>query len=205
MNTSDTDGILWVSINPADGTLGKFQRIDLPHARADSPLVADFVQSFTPSGFSSGEREAGRLYLALPDCLRWDYDQPYPRSYLLCGDTVWAWSPEDTVGDRFDQVSRDEVGLDFLLLSVEALKERYAALVTVSPRGSIRLDLDPLSEQAAFQQATIQLDASTGYPVEISYSDREGNRTVFELSSFRSSPDGMHFSPPDDIEWVVNP
>ena len=171
---------------------------------ADSPLAAEFVQSFTPAGFSSGDSERGRLYLALPDCLRWDYQQPYPRSYLLCGDTVWAWSPGESVGDRFDRVSREEAGLDFLLLSVDRLSERYAAALSGGTDGTLRLDLDPLGDKAAFRQATIRLDTSTGYPLEISYSDNEGNRTLFELSSFGPSEGGERFSPPDDIEWIVN-
>jgi len=172
---------------------------------ANSPLAAEFVQSFIPAGFSSGDSERGRLYLALPDCLRWDYEEPYPRSYLLCGDTVWAWSPDESVGDRFDHVSRDEAGLDFLLLSVDRLSERYAAAVSRGADGTVQLDLEPLSDEAAFRQATIRLDASTGYLLEISYSDHEGNRTLFELSSFGPSEGSERFSPPDDIEWVVNP
>jgi outer membrane lipoprotein-sorting protein len=171
---------------------------------ANSPLTADFAQSFTPAGFSTGERETGRLYLALPDCLRWDYVEPYPRIYLLCGDTVWAWSPGEPVGDRFDRISRDESGLDFLLLSVDRLIERYAVTGSDEANGSTRLDLDPLTDEAAFQEATIRLDASTGYPLEISYSDTEGNRTHFELSSFAPSAARDPFTPPDHIEWVVN-
>ncbi len=171
---------------------------------AGSPLEAEFVQSFTPAGFSSGESERGRIYLALPDCLRWDYDQPYPRSYLLCGETIWAWSPDESVGDRIDGVSREEDGLDFLLLSVDRLKERYGATVADGPEGTIWLGLEPLSAEAAFREAEIRLDASTGYPIEISYSDQEGNRTLFEFSSFGPAADSGQFSPPHDIDWILN-
>jgi outer membrane lipoprotein carrier protein len=170
----------------------------------NSPLEARFTQTFTPAGFSTGESESGSLYLALPDCLRWDYEEPYPRSYLLCGDTIWAWSPDEEVGDRIDGVSRDEAGLDFLLLSVDKLSERYSVATSDVEDESLRLDLDPLSDEAPFRQATLRLAGSTRYPLEISYRDAEGNRTLFELSNFRPSSDEQRFTPPSDIEWIVN-
>jgi outer membrane lipoprotein-sorting protein len=170
----------------------------------NSPLEARFTQTFTPAGFSTGESESGRLYLALPKCLRWDYEEPYPRSYLLCGDTVWAWSPDESVGDRFDNVSRDEAGLDFLLLSVDKLSKRYSVETSEVADGRLRLDLDPLSEEAVFRQATLRLADSTRYPLEISYRDAEGNQTVFDLSDFERSTGEPRFSLPEDIEWIVN-
>ena len=49
------------------------------------PTAAAFTQTYIPAGFSSGDSESGRLALALPDCLRWDYQDPYPKGFLLCG------------------------------------------------------------------------------------------------------------------------
>ena len=40
------------------------------------PTGAGFVQTYIPAGFTSGEKESGRLALHLPDCLRWDYTDP---------------------------------------------------------------------------------------------------------------------------------
>src|SRR3954471_2172584 len=56
------------------------------------PTGASFVQTYIPSGFSSGEKESGKLALALPDCLRWDYTAPYPKSFLICGGVLHAWN-----------------------------------------------------------------------------------------------------------------
>lgn len=169
---------------------------------ADSPLAANFLQTYVPAGFSSGEQENGRLFLALPDCLRWDYEDPYPRSYLLCDRTVWAWSPDEPLGDRFEQVSREEAGLDFLLLSADRLAERYTVDSTLAPEGEVVLTLEPLEPEAPFQSATIRLDPETKRPLEIAYTDREGNETRFELTLFRSLEDTAPFSPPSDIEWI---
>ena len=64
------------------------------------PTGAAFVQTYVPAGFTSGEQESGTLALALPDCLRWDYQKPYPKSFLLCGGIAHSWNPEDKSGRR---------------------------------------------------------------------------------------------------------
>jgi len=169
---------------------------------ADSPLAADFEQTYVPAGFSSGERENGQLMLGLPSCLRWDYEEPYPRRYLLCEQTVWAWSPDEPVGDRLLDVSRDEAGLDFLLLSVDRLSERYTVESTSADDALVRLTLTPHSPTAPFEQAWITLDPAAGRPTEIAYRDREGNETRFVLSRFRPLEDEALLSPPDGIDWI---
>ena len=167
----------------------------------ESPLVATFVQTYVPAGFTSGEEESGRLLLGLPTCLRWDYEEPYDRSYLLCEQTVWAWSPDEPVGDRLTDVSRDEAGLDFLLLSVERLSERYA-VESRTIDDTVHLALTPHTDDAAFTRAWIVLDRASARPNEIAYRDREGNETRFVLSDFAPLEDASQLAPPDTIDWI---
>jgi outer membrane lipoprotein-sorting protein len=173
---------------------------------AAAPLAAEFVQTYVPAGFSSGDEENGRVYLSLPSCLRWDYEEPYPRSYLLCAQTVWAWSPEEPVGDRYLAVSREEAGLDFLLLSVDRLRLRYAASLGTADGTSgdeaIAIDLASLTDEAPFARARITLDGASRRPVRLEYTDREGNSTRFDLTSFAALADHGLFLPPEEIEWI---
>jgi len=60
---------------------------------AAGPTGAEFSQVYVPAGFTSGEKEAGKLALALPDCLRWDYVAPYPKSFLLCAASSTPGTP----------------------------------------------------------------------------------------------------------------
>lgn len=166
-----------------------------------SPLAARFVQTYVPAGFSSGDQESGRIFLSLPTCVRWDYEAPYPRSYMLCGRTVWSWSPDEPVGDRLLEVSREEAGVDFLLLGVERLRQRYEARLETSAAGGRHIRLEPRVDDTPFTEATIRLDPATGRPIEIAYVDRQGNTTRFRLSDF-APPDGEAIFEPPDIRWV---
>lgn len=167
---------------------------------AAGPTGARFVQDYVPAGFTSGERESGTLSLALPDCLRWDYLEPYPKGYLLCGSVAHQWNPEDGTGQRFRIDRKNEPGLDLLLLSVGDLRSRYRATRRKTD-GGIAVTLTPLRKVEELAEATLVVDPKTERLVEVSYRDREGNRTRFEISGYRRLPSRGQFTPPKQIRW----
>ncbi len=185
---------------------------DLERARAAlaaAPRIADFVQTYQPAGFTSGERETGRLFLDLPRCLRWDYEIPYPKSFLLCESTVWTWNQGEEAGRRFPVDPGEERGLDLLRLGIEELRQRYRAARGAG--GGLEIELTPLDGSAGqVVRATFTLDPATGRPAALAWEDPEGNRTRFELSGYRpleealdATPDGDGpFTPPAAVEWL---
>ncbi len=192
-------GLLLLLASPAVADDAAWDKLTaVREALSAAKMKAEFVQTYVPAGFSTGDEERGRLYVGLPDCLRWDYEEPYPRRYLLCGQTVWVWSPDEEVGDRYLGVSREETGLDFLMLSVERLRQKYEASLT--PDGTVALA--GLDNNAAFTIAEIEADPATGRPVRLAYTDLEGNETAFVLSLYSDLEDREAFLPPAGIEWV---
>lgn len=164
-----------------------------------------FEQTYIPAGFSSGESETGRLALALPDCLRFDYEKPYPKTFLLCGNRVHSWNPEDRRGQRSTIDRTQEPGLDLLLLPTGELGDRYRAKTRSLDGGRTAIDLTPKPGAPADEQvaaATLVVDRSSMRLVEVSYRDGEGNRTRFALGSYRNlGDDDEVFSPPRGITW----
>ena len=178
---------------------------------------ADFVQTYLPAGFSSGEEESGRIALRLPDCLRWDYAEPFPKSFLLCGDQVWSWNPADQRGQTGALDRESQPGLDLLLLPIEQLGTRYEAKIVPADQtgkgapadgaSRVTVHLTPraeMAERTELTSATLVVDTATDRLVELSYQDQEGNRTRFALSAYRpiadkSLPDP--FQAPDGITW----
>jgi outer membrane lipoprotein-sorting protein len=199
---------LWISLLalslcvPA-GADDAWSRIEtLRKSLAESgPQVARFTQTYVPNGFSSGESESGMLYLALPDCLRWDYDEPYPKSFLLCGQDVYAWNRGETAGRRSRVDAKQEAGLDLLLLSVAELRTRYQAAAGAAPG---EISLVPLRAPAsAPADATLILDAGGKRLAGLSYRDREGNLTRFTLGDYRprGAAEKDVFQPPAGVSW----
>ena len=165
------------------------------------PTEAGFIQTYIPAGFSSGEKETGRMFLALPDCMRWDYKDPYPKSFLLCGGVAHSWNPEDKTGRRYRIDRRNEPGLDLLLLGLDDLKTRYTATVRSVESGRIEVNLTPKEKLAELADAALTVDPAKQRLVAISYHDREGNLTRFEIKDYRDLPRRGQFSPPQGIRW----
>lgn len=165
------------------------------------PTGARFVQTYIPAGFSSGEKESGQLALQLPDCLRWDYTEPYPKGFLLCGGVVHSWNPEDESGRRYRVDRKNEPGLDLLLLGVDDLKKRYQATAKAAGEGKVEIQLSPQGKVAELADASLTVDTGTKRLVTVSYHDKEGNLTRFEISGYESLPRQGRFSPPAGIRW----
>ena len=165
------------------------------------PTEAGFTQTYIPAGFSSGEKEAGRLALHLPDCLRWDYDEPYPKSFLLCGGVAHSWNTEDKTGRRYRIDRRNEPGLDLLLLGLDDLKTRYRAEAKPVEGGRVQVNLIPKEKLAELADAALTVNPAKQRLVAISYHDREGNLTQFEIKDYRDLPRRGQFSPPQGIRW----
>ena len=160
-------------------------RIEEARARLSTArLEAEFVQTYLPAGFSSGERETGRIYLDLPDCLRWDYEIPYDKTFLLCGDTFWAWNAGEASGRRQQLAPEDQLGLDLLRLGSGRLRERYRAEIAAGSGETTRVSLTPL--RPGDLEAGLVIEAATGLLRELSYRDAEGNLTRFELTGYAS-------------------
>jgi outer membrane lipoprotein carrier protein len=170
------------------------------------PTGADFSQVYVPAGFTSGETETGGLSLNLPDCLRWDYQNPYPKSFLLCGGMVYYWNPEDKTGRRYAVNRQTEPGLDLLLLGIEDLKGRYRASGRLLPDGRVQVSLvpkegRPAARSESLADASFVVDPKSQRLVEVAYHDREGNLTRFAITTYHGLPRSGQFSPPSGIRW----
>ena len=167
------------------------------------PTGANFVQTFTAAGFSSGDQESGRLALSLPDCMRWDYTTPFPKSFLLCGGTVHAWNEGDQTGHRYRVDRKKEPGLDLLLLGVDELKSRYQATARAVADNKVEIALIPKKKDIAeLTDATLTVDPANRRVVAVAYHDREGNLTRFEITGYQDLSRQGSFSPPGGLRWV---
>jgi outer membrane lipoprotein carrier protein len=171
------------------------------HLAASGDLAAPFTQTYVPAGFATGDEEQGKLTLALPDCLRWDYAEPYPKSYLLCGSRLHTWVQGEPQGQRLAVVPEEQPGLDLLLLSSAELRKRYSARGRAAAQGRIEVVLTPKAAESRLADVSFELDRATQRPTAIAYSDRDGNRTRFRFGDFRLIDDPAIFTPPPTLEW----
>lgn len=167
---------------------------------ADSPLTAEFTQTFTPSGFAEGDTETGTLSIDLPDCLRWDYRKPFAKSYLVCGDTAYTWNEGETTGRRVPIEGDDRAGLDLLRLDTAALVESFAANRRMAASG-LEVELAPRRAEATIRNATLEISSDGRRLAALAFTDIDGNRTLFRLEDYRRAAGGR-LAPPAELEWI---
>lgn len=165
------------------------------------PTSVTFVQEYIPAGFESGDRETGRLAIVLPDCLRWDYGEPFPKSFLLLRNTVYSWNPEDAAGRRYEVEGREEPGLDLLRLDLPQLRGRYGAKVVSSSPGNTTIALAPREASTNLQEGTLTVTQPELRLVALEYRDREGNLSRFTFSGQGRLQDRWACEPPGNVAW----
>ena len=189
-----------IAATPAEDPWTALERLR-QHMAAPGGLAADFVQTFTPAGFSGGEVESGRVALHLPDCLRWDYLEPYRKSFLICGSRAHSWVEGELRGQRTTIEARHKMGLDLLLLPIADLRGRYRAAAQVATEGQLDLVLEPLAADSPLAAANLALDPARERLSTLEYRDRDGNVTSFRFSGYRALEDPEAFTPPRGLDW----
>ncbi len=166
------------------------------------PITGSFHQTYVPAGFSQGDVETGHLSLWLPKCLRWNYEEPQAKHFLLCEDQVWFWNDLEEGGRHYSIEPEEEPGLDLLLVEVAKLKERYVAESSKLDDGTFQIRLaTPEGSDSPFR-AKINIDPVSDRVVGLEYTDDEGNLTRFKLGDYQSLAHTGLFQPPQDVEWI---
>jgi len=168
------------------------------------PITGRFTQTYVPAGFSAGDEESGHLSLWLPRCLRWNYEEPQKKSFLLCDNEVYFWNEDEEGGRHYAVDPLQEPGLDLLLVSVSKLRERYVASSERLDDGTAQISLStpPREDGDGSFSATIQLDPVSHRVVGMEYNDDQGNLTRFEISDYQELSHTALFQPPQGIEWT---
>jgi len=177
-------------------------------AAAMAGTEASFTQRFTPKGFTSSQVESGSVIFGPLPMMRWTYTKPEEKVFVFDGTQSWFYVAADkqvtvaTIDDR----RRSE--LPFLLIGDAAARDRLFAVNESTRGGSVVVSLQPRSASAAIRNVTLTIAPSTHLIQQLQYSDREGNRTVFDFSGFHrraASPDLFRFTPPPGVEVVSAP
>jgi outer membrane lipoprotein carrier protein len=174
-------------------------------AAAMTGKEAQFVHRFTPKGFKSAQVERGTVIFGKLPMMRWSYTTPEQKTFVFDGARSWFYVPADrqvTVAE-LDERRRSE--LPFLFLGDPAAREKQF-LVREQRRGSrLVTTLQPRGNGAAIRTVTITTSASTHLIESIDYTDRDGNRTVFEFSGYhpaRTAADTFRFTAPAGVQVV---
>jgi outer membrane lipoprotein-sorting protein len=160
--------------------------------RSAAAWQADFVQVYTPEGFTEGTTDRGRLTLVPPARLRFDYASGSPRVFATDGSVGRFVDPAAGSCDavRLDAGTWSRLPLA-ALLDPEAARRVFAVL---SQGATLRLV--PREPSPELSEITVSLDASA-MPRSVTVRDVSGNANSFTFSHWRpaTAPPPAFFEP----------
>ena len=174
-------------------------------AAALAGTEASFIQRFTPKGFSNSQVESGSVIFGTLPMMRWTYTKPEEKVFVFDGNHSWFYVAADKQVTVSTLDDRRKSELPFLLIGDPAARERLFIVNESARGGSVVVSLQPRSASGSIRNITLTIAPNTHLIQQLQYSDREGNRTVFEFSGFHRramSPDLFHFTPPPGVEVV---
>ena len=165
---------------------------------------ANFVQKFTPKGFKKEQVERGSVVFGSAPQMRWTYSAPESKVFVFDGSSSWLYVPSEKQATVHVVTAQEKQALPFLMLTSGADVQR-AFSVKESATGSNKVfTLTPRDKKSMIKTATITAGRDNTIR-RLEYSDREGNRTVFEFSGHQKtvlSADLFRFVPPKGVEVV---
>lgn len=180
------------------------KRVDQHYNHLHS-LKAAFTESY--SGLGVQRSESGTLLLAKPGRMRWDYNSPAGKVFVLDGKYAWFYSPGDPHVQRMKAKDLDDLRspLQFLLGHTELQKELEHLTLKPAANGEFTLTGVPKGQENRIARVSITVTpdgAITGIDIE----ETDGAITRFEFSDEKANapmpPNAFHFTPPAGVPVV---
>lgn len=167
---------------------------------------AQFTQKFTPKGFKNSQIESGSVIFGTLPMMRWSYVKPEEKLFVFDGTQSWFYIPGDrqVTTARIDENRKKD--LPFLLLGDPAAREKAFTIAERKSGSSVVTTLQARDPRSGIRNVIITSVAATHQIARVEYSDRDGNRTTFDLTGYhpRNTPaDTFRFSPPAGVQVVT--
>ena len=195
-------GALVTAAPPARGAEDVARRVE-ERQKGVRDLQARFVQTYRSGVLGREIVERGTVSIKNPGRMRWEYEDPEPKTFVCDGKTFYFYVPADKQVIVRDQA--DTRGITAQLLAGRiAIAEQFSVALETRD-GRERLRLVPRKEDPELERVYLDVDPSDRIR-GIEIYDPQGNRSRFEFQGLRENiglPDSLfHFETPKGVEVI---
>lgn len=178
-----------------------------------SDFSAEFEQTLVrASRPGKGRSESGKVYLKRPGLMRWDYSAPATKNFIVDGERLWAYKPDEATVAVYDNFKEAEIsaGLSFLwskksLASSFEPKQFTGPDPLGEPVSARAVRLLPKAEDPSIKTLTFYLDEKAFIEKAI-IEDHLGNINIFKFKGMATDTqlkkDAFLFTPPAGVKVV---
>jgi outer membrane lipoprotein carrier protein len=180
--------------------------------RSYQSLQANFEQLYYSATVSTPLHEKGKLYFKKPNLMKWEYQDPEEKVFLIKDDFFWDYNKEEKQLIKYD-LSRGEQNTEvlFLLSGQVALLDNYSVELNPFPTenaNTIQLKRTPKDEEGADTFLLLEIDEKTWFIQKLISFDWAGNKTEFRFSRIKTNVNlpnkTFELRLPSDVEIIEN-
>jgi outer membrane lipoprotein carrier protein len=171
-------------------------------------LKARFQESYAGAGMT--RKEVGDLWLQKPGKMRWQYEQPTPKLFIVDGKNAYFYVPSERQARRMPAKKLDDFRSPIrYLLGHTKLQSEFAklSLSSEAPKqaGDIVLEGIPKGMEDRVQRVLLEINPSDQI-VGIRIEELDGSITEFTFSDLQENipvnRELFHFTPPPGVEVI---
>jgi outer membrane lipoprotein carrier protein len=151
-------------------------------------FTASFKQEYTYKAFKRVQSSTGKVTFKKPALMRWEYEKPSPKTFVLAGDKVYAHDPEAMT------LTKASIGTNQLSASVTFLwgKGRLAdefaiARAACDKCAGTLLEMVPLKPDPRFQRIRLEVDPKSAMVVKSTVVDPDGSENAITFLELKTN------------------
>ena len=162
---------------------------------------SSFKQDYKYKAFRRTQTSTGTVTYKKPGLMRWEYENPSPRTFVLAGNKVYAYDPPAqtlTVGNV--DTSKLSASVTFLFGQGRLADEFHIKKGACTDCKGTLLVLDPAQPDPRFRQVRLEVDSKTAQVLKSTVVDPDGSENTIAFLDLKTnvgvSKDGFQLNPP---------
>jgi len=156
--------------------------------RSCETFQAEFEQYYYSSTVSVPLHEKGRLFFKKPGMMKWEYQEPEEKVFLIKDGIFWDYNKEEEQLIKYNIAEERQNSEVIALLSgqmkiLDTYDVQYSPFPTEN-NDSKQLRLTPRDEEYADSFLLLEIDEKTWFILKIISFDWTGNKTEFHFQKF---------------------
>jgi outer membrane lipoprotein carrier protein len=151
-------------------------------------FTARFQQDYTYKAFKRTQTSTGSVTFMKPGLMRWEYEKPSAKSFVLAGDKVYSLDREAKL------LTKAKIDTNQLSASVTFLfgKGKLADEFTISKKdcaacAGTQLQLDPKLADARFQRIFLEIDPKSAQVLKSTVVDPDGSENAIRFIDLKTN------------------
>jgi outer membrane lipoprotein carrier protein len=147
-------------------------------------FTADFRQDYAYAAFKRTQTSSGKVVFKKPGMMRWDYEKPAPKTFVLAGDRVLALDPAAlTLTKGAINTSSLSASVTFLFGKGKLADEFSITRVECAKCTGALLELLPLVPDPRFKKVSLEVDLKTAQVLRSIVTDPDGSQNAITFSN----------------------